>query len=778
MNVLRAFKKTRFFLFVNIGGLAIGLAVSIMLILFIVNELGYDKHLENYERIIRLNTVKEENGDKTVYGINLRKAYTELPGKVPGIEAATQIYYAGETEIQYQKERFQDKEVLYVDKGFFDVFHLKFIEGTLRTAFAENNSAVINRSLANGIFGGVDDAVGKHLNIGGTEVLVSAVVENLPLNTHFSFDILVNMETQKWIDNAYGLEFFTYYLIKDNVSFETTCENIVKEYQPMADAWGTFFVGKASGKIEKLSDIYWNSEVSDSFGKSNNISFIWLLSVLSVLILFLAVANFINLFIAQGESRMLEIGIRKSNGARRQDIIRQFFKEVSIIVFISFVLGLCLTILLTPAFATLIKKDIDLIQLLNPWFILSIVFLFVVTVVLSAAYPSFYLSRFSPLDILGKRLKFSKRRLTVSIVVFQSLITIVLISFIWMINKQASYLENMSLGYNPKQVVYLSLSRNLFGSFGAVENELLTQSEIKEISTAQHIFGFGGSGQFIGLYEDEGIKFGINEYRIRAGSAELMGVELIDGEFFKPNLPDSIRQIILNEAAVKELGLRLPVAGKVVNYSGSAAEIVGVVKDFFYLDPAQQITPLALSRVGGGWNLYIRLVDHVTRSKAEEVITKVLHKFDSEYVFNPVWAEDIHAKKFDNLRTQSRVILIASCLSMFIAMLGLVAIHLYTTKRRTKEVGIRRVNGATASDIFSLLSVDIIKWVLIAGLIAIPVTYYVISEWMSNFVNRTSLSWYILVVPILIQGIIAIVVTSGISWKALSQNPIETLKKD
>ena len=257
-----------------------------------------------------------------------------------------------------------------------------------------------------------------------------------------------------------------------------------------------------------------------------------------------------------------------------------------------------------------------------------------------------------------------------------------------------------------------------------------------------------------------------------------MGVELIDGEFFKPNLPDSIRQIILNEAAVKELGLRLPVAGKVVNYSGSAAEIVGVVKDFFYLDPAQQITPLALSRVGGGWNLYIRLVDHVTRSKAEEVITKVLHKFDSEYVFNPVWAEDIHAKKFDNLRTQSRVILIASCLSMFIAMLGLVAIHLYTTKRRTKEVGIRRVNGATASDIFSLLSVDIIKWVLIAGLIAIPVTYYVISEWMSNFVNRTSLSWYILVVPILIQGIIAIVVTSGISWKALSQNPIETLKKD
>ncbi len=778
MNVLRAFKKTRFFLFINIAGLAVGLAVSIMLILFIVNELGYDKHLENYERIVRLNTVKEENGNREVYGINLRKAYTELPEKVPGIEAATQIYSAGEAEIQYQKERFQDKLTLYVDEGFFDVFRLKFIEGTPQTAFAESNSVVINRSLANTIFGNVSNAIGKSFKIEREEVLVSGVVEDLPLNTHFTFDILANMRTQTWIERSHGLEFFTYYLIRDNVAFENTCENIVKEYQPMIDLWGTFFVGKAYGKIEKLSDIYWNSEVSSSIGKSNSMSFIWLLSILATLILFLAVANFINLFVAQGESRMLEVGIRKSNGAKRQDIIRQFFREVFLIVLISFVLGLCLTILLTPAFADLIKKDIDLIQLLNPWFILSIVLLFIVTVILSAAYPSFYLSHFSPLDILAKRIRLSKRRLTVSIVVFQSLITIVLISFIWMINKQASYLENMSLGYNPKPVVYLYLNRDLFGSFGAVEQELLAQPEIERVGTAQHTFGLGGSGQSISLYEDEGIKFSINEYRVRADIPELMGVELVDGEFFKPNLPDSVRQVILNEAAVKELGLRLPVAGKVVNYNGGATEIVGVAKDFFYLDPAQQITPLALKRVGGGGNLYIRLADNVTRSKAGEIITEALHKFDSEYVFNPLWAEDIHVQKLDNLKTHSRMILIASCLSMLIAMLGLVAIHLYATKRRTKEVGIRRVNGATASDIFSLLSVDIIKWVLIAGLIAIPITYYIIYEWMSNFVNRTSLSWYILVIPILIQGVIAITVTSGISWKALSQNPVETLKKD
>lgn len=781
MNILRAYKRTRFFLWINIIGLAIGLAVSIMLILFVVNELSYDKHFANYERIVRLNSAMEEEGkDKSVYGINLRKAYNELPQKVPGIEAAVQIYNNGTNnmDVTYNDILFQNISSLFVDPEFFKVFEMKFIEGTPETALADANNVVITRKQANIIFGKPEDAMGKLIKVNEGESTISAVVEDLPLNTHFSFDIIQNMKVMGWADEAGGLEFFTYYLIDSNASLEEVRETIVREYQPMMDAWGSFFIGKAYGATEKLSDIYLHSEADGSLGKRNSMSFVWLLVVLSLVILLLAISNFINLFIAQGETRMPEIGIRKANGARIQDIVRQFFTEVSLIVLISFVLGFLFTIVMIPYFSDLINKDIALIQLLNPWFIMCIILLFIVTVTLSASYPSFYLSRYTPLEILNKRLKFSKRRLTVVIVVLQSIITIVLMSYIWLINKQATYLENMPLGYNPKNVIVVYQNQNLKRSYDALRQELLAQPEIESVSGSNHTIGVGGSGQAIGLLDDREKNYSINEYRVLPGLGELMQFQLKEGSFFQEGTPDSLRQIVLNEAAVELLGLKYPVVGQYVNYKGQA-EVVGVIRDFYYADPAAKIQPLLLSnKLWGGVTLYIRLRDNVGRATGENVIQNVLKKFDPEFVLNPTWSEDIYLRKFESLKTQSRIVLIASFLSMFIAMMGLVAIHLYATARRTKEIAVRRVNGATAQNIFALLSYDIIKWVLIAGIFAVPIAYYFATEWISNYTNRISLDLSIFIIPILVQCIIAIVVTSGVSLKALSRNPVDSLKTD
>ncbi len=777
MNILRSYKKTRLFLWINITGLAIGLAVSIMLILFVVNELSYDKHLANYERIVRLNSIAEEGDTKRIYGINLRKAYTELPEKVPGIEAVTQIYNAGEGEITYNKSRYPNLALLGVDPGFFEVFQMKFIEGTPQNALKDVNSLVITRKQANVIFGSPGEAIGKTVEISGKEGVVSAVVEQFPVNTHFSFDVLVNMKVLDWLEGAQGLEFFTYYLIDANASLEKVREDIVREYQPMMDAWGSFFEGKAYGATEKLVDIYWKSEAVNSLGKSNDMSFVWLLSTLAVLILLLAVANFVNLFISQGETRMQEIGIRKTNGARIRDIVSQFFSEVSLTVLVSFVLGLMLTVILTPYFSKLIQKDIELVQLFNPWFIVCIILLFIITVFLSASYPSFYLSRFLPLDILNKRIKFSKRRLTTAIVIFQSVITITLMSIIWILNSQASFLENMPLGYNPKNVVTIFPNKNIVQNYEAIKNELLALPEVEMVSGANHIIGSGCSGQGIGLLEDRTKNYSINEYRIAPGLAELMQFQLKEGQFFKENAPDSLRQVVLNEAAVKLLGLKEPVAGQHVNYKG-VAEVIGVVKDFYYGQPSDENQPLVLSKSWGGNSIYIRFEDHVSRVDGTNRILSVFHKFDPDFIINPVWSEDVYQAKFENLRTNSKIILLASFLSMFIAMMGLIAIHLYATMRRIKEIAIRRINGATSENIFILLSYDIIKWVFIAGVIAIPLAYYIGTEWISIYINRISLSWIIFVFPVLIQIVVSMIVTSGISAKALNQNPVESLKAD
>jgi putative ABC transport system permease protein len=779
MNILNSYKRTRFFLWVNITGLAIGLAASIMLILFVVNELSYDRHFANNERIIRLNTIFGL-GDETYFQpINIRGAYTELPEKVSGIEAAVQILRGGAEELIHETNHFQDLKLLFADSEFFQVFQMKFIEGTPAAAFEAPNSIVITRKQANIIFETAANALNKTVSMKDLEYTVTAVVEELPVNTHFTFDVLANIKSVPILDQLGGLEFFTFYLISPNAPVQEIRNSIEKNYNAMLGIWGAQFEGRIYSSTEKLTDIYLHSKADYGLGKSNSMTFIYLLSALALFILILAITNFINLFMAQGETRMNEIGIRKANGASIKDIIRQFFTETSALVLIAFVMGFLLTILVTPYFSQLIQKDIDLIQLLNPVFILCLLGLFVITVTLSAGYPSFYLSRFSPLDILGKHLKFSKRRLTAVLVIFQAVVTIVLISSILILNKQMAYLENLPKNYNPENVLTIPLNNTLRTNYEALKQELLNTSGIQNVSGADHQIGGGSSGESFSLPESQDKQQkGLQEYRIMPGLGELMEFQLVEGEFFKEDA-NNADKIILNESAVKSLGLQSPVVGKHVLRFQENMEIIGVVKDFISDDPASPILPLALSnQIYSFRYLYIKLDKNINRMQANELVQTVLRKFDSEFVLNPAWSEDIYIEKFDAIKTQSKLVGIGSLLSVFIAMIGLLAIHLYTAKRRTKEIGIRRINGASPQSIFSLLSLDIIQWIVIAGIIAVPVAYYIASEWLNNYGNHTSLGWLVFILPILIQCLIAIITTSGVSINVLSQNPVKALKSE
>ena len=441
MNIFNSYKRSRFFLWVNIIGLAIGLAASIMLILFVVNELSYDKHFANHDRIIRLANTLEINGQKNDMAITLRKAYTEIPAKVPGIEAATQIYELWQRELIYNSEHFQKLNTLLADSSFFRVFQMKFLAGTPETALVDKKSLVITNKYANIIFGSPANAMGKTVSILGQELIVSAVVQEFPVNTHFTFDIMANLGADD-VSKAMGLEFLTYYLISPSASMPDVRANIEKQYNAIYEPFTAQFNGKGHGVTEKLTDIYLHSTMHSGMEKSNDMKFVWVLIIISLSILVLAVINFVNLFMAQCETRMNEIAIRKTNGASIGNIVRQFFTEVFWVVLLAFAIGFFFAVIATPHFAQIIHKDIELRQLLNPTFVLCTIGLFVITVTLSAAYPAFYMSRFAPLDILGKRLRFSKRRLTTALIVFQSIITIVLVSYILVINKQTNYFRS------------------------------------------------------------------------------------------------------------------------------------------------------------------------------------------------------------------------------------------------------------------------------------------------------------------------------------------------
>ena len=774
MNILRSYKRSRLFLLVNITGLAIGLATSIMLLLFVVNELSYDKSIKDNHRIISLNTVTERGGDKTIMPIATRRALTDVPSKVPGIEVATQIYSQGETDIKFENENFQNIPVQMTESGFFDVFSIEFLDGN-KDALEIPNSAVITEKYAKIIFGTTENAMNKVIKISDYEFTIRGIIKGWPRNTHFSFEILVSMDND--VKSWPSIEFFTFYKIKEGVSMDETRAAIEKEYTVLVSEFLKGFDGISYGQTEKFTDLYLKTQAYSTLGKRSSMSFVWLLTAIAIFILLLAITNFINLFIAQGETRMLEIGVRKTNGATIKDIAKQFLTEILVVVFIAFIIGFILLLLFTPYFAELINRDIDLVQLYNPTFIFSTIIVFILTVVLSASYPIFYLARFNTLEILSKRIRFSKRRLTSVIIVFQAVISIVIISYILVVNKQTEYLKDLPLGYNPKNVLIVYMNNNMHQQYSTFKQELEKQTGIVGVAMAHHAFGYGGSGQGISLL-GQSVSQSISEYRISEGICEIVQLQLVEGEFYrKDDALNNGKSIILNEAAIKMLGLNYPVVGTTVDYKGQK-EIRAVVKDFYFGKLENQITPMVLSYREHASSAYIKYADNLNRREVQGMIQDVLKNIDSAYTLSPLWLEDIYKDKFRNLEVQSRILMLASLLSIFISMIGLLAIHAFNTIRRKKELSIRRVNGASRKNIFEILSRDILIWIGIAGIIAIPIAYYFVSNWLDNYPNRTSVNLLEFVLPIIIQCIIAIAVTSGISLRVLTQNPVDSLRSE
>ncbi|MCL2728004.1 MAG: ABC transporter permease [Bacteroidales bacterium] len=764
---------------INIIGLSIGLAVSIMLLLFVTSELSYDKHFANRKRIVSLNTVWHRSTGIEHLSINMRRAYTDLPEKVAGVEACTQIYRGWSVELIHERNHFQNVNLLYVDPEFFKVFELKFVEGVPQTALTSPKTLVITRHYANLIFGSTEGAMGKTVSIRDTEYTIDGVVEQFPPNTHFSFGILADMMSTPGFQHMQGLEFQTFYLIDSKASVPEVRRSIEQTYSDILSEEFTKWVNaECYGETELLTDIYLFSKADFGLGKRSDIRFVLLLAGLSLVILLLAITNFMNLFLAQGETRMGEIGVRKANGAGTGALVKQFFSEVSLTTMVAFIIGFALAIYFTPYFSKLVERKIELTQLGNLWFIVSAVAVFVLTVFLSAAYPSFYLSRFKPLDVLSKRISFGKRRLTTMVIIFQSAVTIILISYVLVVNRQTVYMKNSPAGYNPKNVMMVIANRSTALAYESLRQELQSFPDVKEVSSATHTIGGGCSGQTISSPQDAENVQTINQYRVMPGYGELMEVELIEGRFFNEDDPNNATSLVLNHAAVRMLGIEPPYAGKEAIYNGRRHTIIGVTKDFCYDEPGFKVMPLMFNFSPNPGFIHIRFHEDVSRATAVEVATEAFRKFDSEYVLNPRWSEDIYNQKFEANQTHSKIILLSSLLSILIATMGLLAVQTFVTVRRTKEIGVRRVHGSNKATVFLLLTVDLAKWIVTAGVIAIPIAWWLSSNWLNNYADKVSTGWIVFVVPIIVQCLIIALVIWGVTYKVLSASPVKSLKSE
>ncbi len=763
----------------KIIGLAIGLAATILLVIFMLQERSYDRHFTEADRIYRLNSIWNEQGKSTVYPINLRKAYTDIPEKVAGIEKAVQIYRGGNEELISGNTRFAKNELLYVDSTFFDVFDFNAAEGNIKTALNAPNSLVITQKTADKIFGN-NDAVGQVLTMSGVSYTVSAVINNVPINTHFNFDFLLPMSSMGYMHTMGGLEFFTYYLLSKGVNQQTVLNSICETNTQLLSERFQMANSTFSSDIEPLKKLHLYSKASFDLSRQGSIKTVILVGIIAFLIMFLALTNFVNLFIVEGEQRSKEIGVRKVNGATKSAIVNQFFVETSLIVAIAFVIGIALAFLLLPQFGNLMQRNFSLELLKSPTLILALLTIFVTTVVLAGSYPAFYLSKFKPVAILTPQTKKAGRKKFLMNFSggLQLFVTLFLLTYMFGINHQTHYLKNLSPGFNPNGLVNIfNLNDNVKSHYTAIRGQLLKIPEISGVSAGIHTIGGGVSGQGIRLQESaEDNQISINEYRIQPGLCELMEFQLKEGRFFDEERPNDRKGVILNEAAVDALGLASALERKVVMFQ-EPMEIIGVVKNFRYESAANIIQPLVLTAYSDNfWSIVVRIVPNADMPVVMNKIEQTIKSFDDGYIIDSAITQDIYKNYYADEERLGQLTRLSAVLAIIIVSMGIFMLVSQSIARRTKEIGIRKVLGGTIAEMLVLIYSSSLKSTFIAAAIAIPLSYFVLQNWLQNFAVKAPLDWWLFVQGLVIVLFLQLLITLGQTWRAATRNPVEALR--
>jgi putative ABC transport system permease protein len=720
--------------------------------------------------------------------INTRKAYSEIPERIAGIESAIQLYRGFMQEVSVGENRHKELNLLYSDPDFFKIFDLKMVAGDGETALLEPNTVILTRKAALRIYGEVN-VVGKTLSMEDMISLedvvytVSAVADDIPPNTHFQFDMLMPMEAVSYLDRLQGLEFFTYYLLEEGVDAEPVLANIGREYAGMLTERFASFAGSSfNARFEALKQLHLHTAVTWDLSPPGSMKTIYIMLIITIAIMGLALSNFINLFILSGAKRSREIGIRKVNGARRRQLIRQFYQETTLVVSLAFVLGAILSILLLPAFANIMQRDTFTEVANTPALYLVLAFIFLLTIVLSGFYPALLLSRASPIPLIrgGVNLAGDKRILLRVVSVVQICIAVCLLTILLGINTQIRFLKNHPMGYNPENIMMISnLNQDLTENYPAIRDQLLSLNGIEEVAASSHTVGAGNSGQSIRMYSDDPDQvLGIDEYRIYPGICHLYQFRLVAGRFLDPQRTSDRSGIILNEAAVTMLGKSAQeIVGEQVVMFEDPLEVLGVVEDFNYKSAARNITPLVLTAYSERMrNIVIRTSPGTNPQEMLTSIEEVIHSFDPAYVMINRFARDLIEGYYIAEERLQKILLAGSLLSVLIVLLGIYALVSYKIVKRTKEIGIRKVMGGSTSQMMMMIYTSTLKWTLIASVLAIPLVLLYMRGWLSDYAVRIPLYWWIFAGSIMLVVLFQSLITLGQTRRTAQRNPVEALR--
>ena len=774
--------RNKGFSIINISGLAIGMAAAVLILLWIQNELSYDQFHEKKDRIYEAWNKAHFSGKLNCWNTTPKILARTIEKDIPEIERSVRVNWGWQLLFTIGDNRLNVNGNM-VDTGFFDMFSFPFVKGNPKTALNGDYSLVLTQKAAKKIFGN-EDAMGKVVKVDNKEnYTVTGIVKDLPNNTRFNFEYLMNWsylrrhdgDDSSWGNNSTR----TYVLLKENTSFASANEKIkgikVKYDKEEDDAKWEMFLYPSSR---------WRLYSSFTNGKEDGglIDFVKLFGIIALFILLIACINFMNLSTARSEKRAKEVGIRKVVGAQKKSLIGQFIGESILLSFLAGVVALCIVVLVLPAFGELTDKKLA-IDFGNAYFWMASLGFILLTGILAGSYPAFFLSSFQPVKVLKGTFKAANALITPRkmLVVLQFTFAIILIICTTIVKQQIDHAQNRQSGYNRDNLVYHFLNGDIEKHYMAIKNELLSSGLATSVTktSAPLTQGWSDSWGFEWDGKDPNDKTDFDRYCADDKIVKTAGLKLKQGRDFNlAEFPTDSSAMIINESALKTMKFKDPI-GKIVKDDGKEYHIVGVVEDFILSSPYHPTKPMIIEGAQGWFNvMHFKLNPANTTADNLKKAEAIFKKYNPEYPFEYKFIDEEYANKFKAEQRTGTLAAIFASLAIFISCLGLFGLATYMAENRIKEIGVRKVLGASVAGITTLLSKDFLKLVMISFVLACPVAWWMMHKWLQDYPYHVNIQWTVFAIAALLSFLISVLTVRYQSIKAAIANPVRSLRTE
>jgi predicted permease len=773
----RTLLKNKGYSFLNIFGLAIGITCASLIFLWVEDEVSFNSSFEKQDQVYSVPTHQEYEGEWRMFNSTPGPLAEAMKSEIPGILRATRtkqrdfLFAVNDNAINSSGR--------FVDSDFIDIFSLSFIEGNSEEAFNNPEAIVITRQTAEQLYGKNVKVLGKVLKVDNTDnYLISGVIEDLPKNISYPINWIAPFERwgndKEWT-KEYGSFFAdTFVELSPEADFATVdaqVRNLLEKKTDDADS---------KAFLHSIKDWHLRAKFENGKQISGRITYVRLFTIIALIILLIACINFMNLSTARSEKRANEVGVRKAMGSGRTRLIIQFIAEALILAFIATLLSVILLFILLPQFNLLIVKSLVL-GIAKPSHILVLLLITLVCGIFAGLYPAFYLSSFKPVEVL-KGLKATHGSATFirkGLVVGQFTISIVFIISTILVYQQIQHVKNRDLGFDKDQLISLKVNGTMIEEFSIIKQDLISTGAITSV-------GLNNSGVLDGGNNGSGLEWtgGTNTedvlifFRyISSDFLETAGMELTEGHGFSENMVKDSSSVLITESFAKLMGQGSALGKQITR--GDIYTVVGVVKDYLYGDMYGKSDPVLFFNYHGEASyMYLKTNPEIATSAMLSKVEAVLKKHNPAYPFEYTFVDDTFNAKFKSEQLIGKLSQLFALLAILISCLGLFGLAAYTAEQRSKEIGIRKVLGASVSGLVKLLSKDFLKLIGISILIAIPIAWYAMANWLQDYAYRIEIDWWIFVIAGIVAILIALLTVSFQAIKAALANPVESLKTE